>query len=342
MQQKESTQMQIRTTRPVQPFLMALGLALATALSLVHATPASARARTCNGVNATIIAGSAGQINGTAGDDVILGTSGADQIFGLGGNDTICGGAGDDQITGGQGSDLVLGGDGNDTLNWNPGDGSDVLEGQAGRDSLRVFGANVGETIELSANGSRLRFTRDIALVVLDSAGIEQVSYVALGGTDTVRVQSLAGTAVTGVSLDLAASTGGGDGLADSVTVFGTAGADSVTVSGSSGGALVSGLGASIQVSGAEPSLDTLRVNGLEGNDTLSAQPLSAGVLWVVLDGGAGADILMGSAGDDMLFGGADADQLTGWLGSDYFSGGDGTDTFTDFNSGEGDMSDGS
>jgi Ca2+-binding RTX toxin-like protein len=70
--------------------------------------------------------------------------------------------------------------------------------------------------------------------------------------------------------------------------------------------------------------------------------PFSAGALWVVLDGGAGAATLIGSAGDDMLFGGADADQLTGWLGSDYFSGGDGTDTFTDFNSGEGDMSDGS
>ena len=164
--------MQIRTLRPVQPLIMALGLALAMALSLTHATPASAKARTCNGVTATIIAGSAGQITGTDGADVIIGTSGADQIFGLGGADIICGGGGADQITGGDGNDTLLGGEGDDTLSWNPGDDSDVVEGQAGYDTLRVFGANASETIELGANGSRLRFTRCATISIACSSGI--------------------------------------------------------------------------------------------------------------------------------------------------------------------------
>ena len=69
------------------------------------------------------------------------------------GNDTLIGGDGNDTVIGGRGNDVALLGNGNDTFVWDPGDGSDVVEGQAGTDTLVFNGANVGENIDISANG---------------------------------------------------------------------------------------------------------------------------------------------------------------------------------------------
>src|SRR5215213_7812321 len=126
-----------------------LGLMIALILILWPAAPAHAQS-SCNGVPATIIGVAPGPITGTDGNDVIVGTTGADQIAGLGGDDIICADAG------------------NDTLVWNPGDGSDMVEGQAGSDILQVNGSNANERIDLSANGPRLRFFRDVAAVTMD------------------------------------------------------------------------------------------------------------------------------------------------------------------------------
>src|SRR6476620_11083242 len=60
------------------------------------------------------------------------------------------------------------------------------------------------------------------------------------------------------------------------------------------------GLAARVEVRAAEAGLDALRVNGLEGTDTLAAQTLPAGVINLVLDGGAGDDTLDGGAGADV------------------------------------------
>jgi hypothetical protein len=56
-------------------------------------------------------------------------------------------------------------GAGEDTFVWDPGDGSDTIEGEDGADTMLFNGANVAEKIELSANGNRLRFVRDIATI---------------------------------------------------------------------------------------------------------------------------------------------------------------------------------
>ena len=66
--------------------------------------------------------------------------------------------------------------------------------------------------LALSANGSRLRLTRDIGQVTMDVSGVEQVNVVALGGADTVTVNDLTGTDVTEVNLNLQGSGGAGDG----------------------------------------------------------------------------------------------------------------------------------
>src|SRR6185503_13446359 len=100
-------------------------------------------------------------VDGGAGNDVITGGDG---------NDRLTGGDGDDVINGGRGNDVALLGAGDDTFVWNPGDGSDVVEGQAGVDAMAFNGANIAEKVEMSANGSRLRFTRDVAGITMDTA----------------------------------------------------------------------------------------------------------------------------------------------------------------------------
>jgi Ca2+-binding RTX toxin-like protein len=116
-------------------------------------------------------------VNANGGDDVITagnglaglvqltidGGAGNDTITGGDGNDILIGGDGNDVITGGRGADMARLGAGDDTFVWNPGDGNDTVEGQDGTDRLLFNGANVGETIAISANGSRASFTRDVA-----------------------------------------------------------------------------------------------------------------------------------------------------------------------------------
>ena len=115
--------------------------------------------------------------------------------------DRLLGGPGDDILIGGRGVDEHIGGDGDDQFVWNPGDGSDVVEGEGGNDTLVFLGANIAELMDASANGSRLRFTRNVGNIVMDCDGVEQVIVRALGGADTVTVNDLTGTQVSNVSL---------------------------------------------------------------------------------------------------------------------------------------------
>ena len=109
------------------------------------------------------------------------------------------------------------------------GDASFLSDGVA--DTLQFNGANVNENMTLSANGSRARLTRDVGNVVMDVNGLEQVNIAALGGADTISVNDLTGTGITGVNLDLAGTpgTGNGDGQADTVIVNGTNGDDAIS-----------------------------------------------------------------------------------------------------------------
>jgi Ca2+-binding RTX toxin-like protein len=121
---------------------------------------------------------------------------------------------------GGPGVDLLTGSPGDDVFTWSPGDGSDVIEGGLGNDTLQIAGSNIGETTSLTANGPRLRFTRDIAAIVLDVNGVERVTYAALGGADTISIGDLNGTSVKQVGIDLASlTTGGGDGQPDTIQI---------------------------------------------------------------------------------------------------------------------------
>lgn len=270
-------------------------------------------------------------LNGLGGDDVIDATSlEADGLVlaingGLGA-DVMIGGEGNDLFVGGDGNDLALMGAGDDTFVWNPGDDNDTVEGQAGRDELVFNGANVGEVINISANGGRVRFARNVANVVLDVNDTEAITFNALGGVDTVVVGDLSGTDVTDVNLNLAGNGGVGDAAADTVIVNGTFGDDVAVVAGNAAGVAVFGVAATVNVFGAEAANDRLVVNALGGNDVVEASGLEAGSIQLTADGGEGDDVLIGGAGADILLGGGGDDVLIGGLGLDILDGGPGDD----------------
>jgi Ca2+-binding RTX toxin-like protein len=283
-------------------------------------------------------------VNMNGGDDTFVGSNGLAGLIAL----TVNGGAGNDTITGGDGNDVLIGGDGNDLINggrgndtalmgagddtfvWNPGDGSDTVEGQGGKDTMLFNGSNVSEQIDVSANGQRIRFFRNVGNVTMDLNGVEGINFNALGGADTITVNDLTGTGVTALNLDLAGvpGSGTGDGQADTVIVNGTNGADSVNVIGSGATFVVSGLPTFVAVKGSEGSNDSLVLNTLGGDDTVHTQSLPASVVRLTIDGGTGNDVLVGGAGNDLLIGGDGNDFIDGGQGNDTALMGAGDDTF--------------
>ena len=158
------------------------------------------------------------------------GGTGNDNLLGSNGIDVLLGGDGDDFVDGQQGNDVGFLGAGDDTFQWDPGDGNDVIEGQDGSDEMLFNGSAANERMEASANGGRVRFTRDIANIVMDLDDVETIDARMLGGTDTLTVNDLSGTNVVDVKAGLAAPGGGDDLAADNVIVNATNGDDVVTV----------------------------------------------------------------------------------------------------------------
>jgi Ca2+-binding RTX toxin-like protein len=231
------------------------------------------------------------QVANGVGDVTIDGGPGDDTLIGGDGNDVLIGGGGSDVVTGGRGSDTALLGAGNDTFVWNPGDGSDTVEGQAGTDTLEFNGSNVGEHIDVSANGPRVRLTRDVGAVSMDLGGIDRLDLAARGGADAIAVGNLTGTDLREANVDLAGfpGTGTGDGAADTVTALGTDGPDQAQVGTKNGNVLVSGLGAALQVTGSEAA-DSVGVSTLGGDDAIATGVGIPGAAAVRIDGGAGTD----------------------------------------------------
>ncbi len=269
-------------------------------------------------VDATALKADAIQLgaDGGAGDDTLLGGAGADVLRGGDGNDTV---------DGNQGADVAILGAGDDRFVWDPGDGSDRVEGQDGHDTMQFNGSNAAEQFDVSANGSRVRFTRDVGAIVMDLAGIEEIDLAALGGADRLTVNDVSGTDLTEIQPDL----GGGpgqidDGAADQVVVNGTDRSDAITASGRQGKVSVTGLAATVDIANANAAQDQLAINGLGGDDAITASGLTADSIGFRADGGDGADVIDGGDGNDTLLGGAGDDILIGGPGVDTLDGGSG------------------
>src|SRR5262249_61454263 len=102
----------------------------------------------------------------------------------------------------------------------------------AGFDTLQFNGAAIAENIDISANGDRVRFFRDVATVTMDLNGVERVEFNALGGPDIIKVHDLSGTNATQVVVNLAGTLGGstGDGAPGQGIAHGTQGDNHISI----------------------------------------------------------------------------------------------------------------
>jgi Ca2+-binding RTX toxin-like protein len=270
-----------------------------------------------------------------AGDDKVTGSNGLASLLREliadtdAGDDTVAGGDtrelviagdGDDTVDGNRGDDVALLGAGDDGFTWDPGDGSDTLEGQDGDDTMFFNGSGAPENIDVSANGPRVRFFRDVANITMDLDDVERIDFEALGGADNIVVNDMSGTDLADTNLDLEGVLGGGagDGQPDSVIVAGTNGNDVIAVTGDANGVSVEGIATRVDVTRAEPANDRLTVNALGGDDTVDASGLAA-VIKLTMNGGLGKDLFLGSQGDDFINGGDGDDIALMGEGADAF-----------------------
>jgi Ca2+-binding RTX toxin-like protein len=270
-------------------------------------------------------------VNGLGGNDVIDATGlKADgiQLTMNGGlsADVFLGSQGNDLINGGDGDDTALMGAGDDTFVWNPGDDNDTVDGQAGSDTLLFNGANITENIDISANGERVRFFRDIASVTMDLNDVENINFNAKGGADAITIHDLSGTDVTEVNINLEGAPGSGDGSPDTITIEGTAGDDVIVVAGDATGVTISVGNYKVNITGSEAANDRIVIKGMAGDDVIEASGLAAGAIQLTADGGDGNDVLIGGGGNDTLVGGAGDDVLIGGPGQDILNGAPGND----------------
>ena len=218
---------------------------------------------------------------------------------------------------------MALLGDGDDTFVWNPGDGSDTVEGQAGTDTLLFNGANVNENIDISANGARATLFRDVANVTMDLNGVERIQFNALGGADTITVNDLTGTDVKQVAIDL----GRRRQLRRRPAGYGHHQRDQRRRRDHRHQQQRRGHGVGsrhrVTISNFDPTIDRIVINGLGGDDVITASGLGT-AMQLTADGGDGDDVLIGSAGNDTLLGGAGDDVLIGGPGQDILDGGTG------------------
>jgi len=165
-------------------------------------------------------------------------------------------------------------GAGDDTFVWNPGDGSDNRRrpGRLRHDAVQRLQPPPSRSTSpptARASGSPATW----ATSPWTSTASRGSTSNALGGADTITVNDLSGTDVTGINLDLSGTPGSGtgDGQADTVIVNGTNNADAIQISGSGTKVAVAGLPAVVAVEGSEGANDRLVVNALGGDDTVSA-----------------------------------------------------------------------
>ena len=218
------------------------------------------------------------------------GGNGNDDLRGGAGAETLIGGSGDDFADGNLGTDTAKLGSGNDRFQWDPGDGSDTVEGESGTDALDFNGSNVGEQIDVTANGdARAPDPQRRRRSPWTSPASRRVACARSAAPTTSRSATSRGTGLRVADVDLRAFDGDGDAAADTVTARGTDGADRFNVGDAAGKLLLDGPGADVQVTAAEAQ-DHARVAALGEADTITSDSRVPGPGQVDIDGGDGAD----------------------------------------------------
>jgi Ca2+-binding RTX toxin-like protein len=180
-------------------------------------------------------------------------------------------------------------------------------------------GAGAAENFDVSANGGRVRFFRNVGNITMDLNDTEFIDVQALGGNDNTVVNDTSGTDLKRVAVDLEAAIGGvaGDGAADSVTVNGTNDPDDIQITANGSAVDVNGVPPTVQIDHSEAANDKLTVNGLGGADTITAERGLEALIQLVINGGTEADILTGGDGNDRIAGQQQNDTMLGGAGDD-------------------------
>jgi Ca2+-binding RTX toxin-like protein len=229
-------------------------------------------------------------------------------------------------LRGGPDADTLTGSPGADTFSWNPGDGADVIGGGGAADTLAFNGSSAGETLTVAQSATPGHIQTSIAPEFsVDIDDVETVLFTPGAGVDFVTVSPITGTDLTQVTADL----GPGDGQTDTVDVLGTAAADTITASAGAGGVNVTGVPVRTTVTGAEPALDVLEIQGQGLDDVIDGSALPANLIGLTSLGGLGADIFLGSQGKDVAIGGDGDDVALLAAGDDTFTWNPGDDNDT-------------
>jgi Ca2+-binding RTX toxin-like protein len=283
------------------------------------------------------------EVDGGAGDDIVVGGAGPDTVDGGDGGDFVCAGDGDDAVTGGEGDDVVLdeadqdsvsGGAGNDfihnSFDWvdptlgcdegraapppspnevDAGPGADSVTGDAGADSID---GGDGDDLVCAAEGDDPLTGGEGNDRLFGEGGRD--FFDAGGGDDSVFTE--AACSVPPGPDPSPNEVHGGDGS----DLVGGGGAEDSIDAGSGNDGVCAG-------AGDDP------VTGGEGDDTLLGE---AG--HDTIDGGGGTDLVItetlcnatvppGEPSPNDVDGGAGPDLLIGGKGSDFLTGGEGDDS---------------
>ncbi|GAA6165072.1 hypothetical protein NBRC116590_27760 [Pelagimonas sp. KU-00592-HH] len=270
--------------------------------------------------------GSADDLTGDDGDNLIFGRGGADTLRGLGGDDVLNGGAGGDVLFGGDGSDTAdystasakvkasLGAAGTNTGEA-AGDSYTSIENLSGTAFFDELAGDGGANILFGGKGNDKLLGNNGADTLIGGKGKDT-----LNGGDGIDAASYqgAGAGVKVVMTNVAANTGeaAGDKFFKIENLIGSSHDD-----------ILSANGAANKVWG-EDGDDSLTLGngadkgyGGDGDDTLSG-----GGGADQLFGGDGVDLLKGGLKGDKLYGDDDHDTLKGEGGNDTLEGGEGAD----------------
>jgi Ca2+-binding RTX toxin-like protein len=238
------------------------------------------------------------------------------------------------QTTGGlgSGSDWDSGTDGDQTV---PADGAFtvVINGGDGNDSLTVLAKNteIGAAKLIGDGGDDVLTGADSDDSLAGGDGNDRL--VAAKGTDTMSGGAGNDTLVwnNGDGTDVMDGDSGNDGV--EVNGAPTLG-DAFTLEPNAG--RIKFRRANLVEFTLDASTERFQVNGLGGNDSVSASAGVGALTLLSVDGGAGVDtvfgsdgpdLILGGEGNDVLDGGGDGDRIVGDRGNDTMNGGAGDDT---------------
>ena len=232
------------------------------------------------------------------GNGIINGTPAADNITGTPGTDVIFAAAGADQINGLAGNDVIFGEAGNDNIIWDaPNGGYDIVDGGGNGD-----GTGDIDMVTINADGTETAITMYTVAAWADAGGAAPLD----PNSEIIITRTVDGV---------------------ETAIMEIRGIEEVTINGVQGTETINAVGDFTQTSLAPT---TIFVNGTAGDEIIDfAGFLSSQRL--VVDAGAGDDIITGGAGNDLLMGGAGRDDIT-WSvggGADVVDGGADRDTFT-------------